>query len=328
MYSNKGGKRVSNGALKHLLGCEDRAQGLEEPEDVLLEVLNHCRLLQAAVQRLEQKLDVLQSCPCAAGVCRKEENLEEAVVPPPVGAAQLSRALAQRLGPSPQTTPFQNVPPHPPPQPSSQSLAQSRPPGGGRGKGKRRRPPKQRSQPDQVQLQQEGPRDEGLTAKPGPEGRGPGGQSGRLKKGKKRPTAGGVAKMEANSLGPVTVKDAPLAKDPNMENTNVMIGRWQVLIPGSMYMRACEEAEPQHALVTVLSALYPTGALSRSVTPGNRQRAVRQIDCNELEALREWLEEVFPQYDCSVSGSVWAQCLDVIKGFMDLHNEGSKAKAD
>ncbi|KAF7696343.1 uncharacterized protein si:zfos-905g2.1 [Silurus meridionalis] len=67
----------------------------ETQQDVLFEVLSHCRFLHAAVQRLEQKIDKLQI------QYRKLERSGEVNVA--AGGDQLSWSLAQRLGPSPQT---------------------------------------------------------------------------------------------------------------------------------------------------------------------------------------------------------------------------------
>ncbi|TTI46068.1 hypothetical protein Baya_15432 [Bagarius yarrelli] len=76
----------------------------EAQQNVLLEVLNYCRFLHAAVQRVEQKIDSLQPNFRYPGI--SEKVLLQLTVP--VGGAQLSRSLAQRLGPSPQTKPLGN----------------------------------------------------------------------------------------------------------------------------------------------------------------------------------------------------------------------------
>ncbi|XP_047016555.1 uncharacterized protein si:zfos-905g2.1 [Ictalurus punctatus] len=84
----------------------ESARVAETQQNVLLEVLGYCRVnfllslyitgfLHAAVQRLEQKIDNLQS------KHRNPEISEETTVA--VGDCQLSWSLVQRLGPSPQT---------------------------------------------------------------------------------------------------------------------------------------------------------------------------------------------------------------------------------
>ncbi|XP_058266027.1 uncharacterized protein si:zfos-905g2.1 [Hemibagrus wyckioides] len=74
-------------------GMESARVG-EMQQNVLLEVLSYCRALHAAVHRLEQKIDNMQA------ECRNQKISEKPTVS--VGGAQLSRSLAQRLGPSPQ----------------------------------------------------------------------------------------------------------------------------------------------------------------------------------------------------------------------------------
>ncbi|GAA6065084.1 uncharacterized protein si:zfos-905g2.1, partial [Tachysurus ichikawai] len=93
-------------------GMESARVG-ETQQNILLEILSYCRFLHAAVQRLEQKIDSLQS------QCRNREISQKLTAS--VGGAQLSRSLSRRLGPSPQAKPprspewlqaTENVPPH------------------------------------------------------------------------------------------------------------------------------------------------------------------------------------------------------------------------
>ncbi|KAL7863945.1 hypothetical protein AOLI_G00153650 [Acnodon oligacanthus] len=126
-------------------GLQERAQGDEREENVLLQVLSHCRFLHGAVQRLEQKIDNLQSNRCVTGGCSKQEIPEEGEL----RAGQLSWSLAQRLGPSPQTRhhrapPWKRHPAQPilgaavPPEPEPYCSRTTRTDGGGRGNSRRR----------------------------------------------------------------------------------------------------------------------------------------------------------------------------------------------
>ncbi|KAF4078432.1 hypothetical protein AMELA_G00199050 [Ameiurus melas] len=108
-YTVPHGKRSST--VFHPPPGMESASVAEAQQNVLLEVLGYCRInfllslyimgfLHAAVQRLKQKIDNLQS------KHRNPEISEEPTMA--VGDSQLSWSLVQRLGPSPQTEHLRN----------------------------------------------------------------------------------------------------------------------------------------------------------------------------------------------------------------------------
>lgn len=308
----------------------ERTKSGEMENNMLLEVLNHCRMLQTAVQRLEQKIDKLESNQCTTGGCRTQAIPQEGHF----GTGQLSWSLAQRLGPSPQT----NHRWYPPWKRSSASQApdltdpvqsdqysfrnSSGPRGGGRGKGRRRgrwggaRGGAPSQQPDTEKLhakleplldeafpkKEESHLDKGKLKK-------------KLKKQMKRPAG---AKTEPKDEVPIDLEYMPTVK----EDKKVMIGSASrnVWIPMSVYMHVFKEEEPQKAVVPVLHTLFPISTLSCSAITSDPLRGIQLLDPNKLEALREWLAEMYPQHDMRVRGVAWAQCLGVINSITkDLH---------
>ncbi|XP_072552335.1 uncharacterized protein [Salminus brasiliensis] len=315
----------------------EKAQGDERQVNLLLEVLNHCKLLHTAVQRLEQKVDNLQSNRCTTRGCRKQAIPQER----PFTTGQLSQSLAQRLGPSPQSNRRRYPVPKRSPAPQATDTTEAlqsdqcsirtttRPRGGGgggggnRGKGRRKgRSGGARKGSHPQQPKQEPPLDEAFLVKeesqPAKVLKKKGSRLDmvvkKLKKQmKSSAAAGGQAKTQ-----PVKLEDGP----PDEKDKKVMIGSAtrKVWIPQSVYMQAFKEAEPQKAVAPVLYALFPISTLSCSAITSDPLRGIQQLDPNKLEALREWLAEMFPQQDMSVRGLAWAQCLGVINSITkDLH---------
>lgn len=308
------------------------AQSDKRQDDMLLDVLNHCRMLQTVVQRLEQKIDNLQSNQCIAGGCRTQ------VVPHKshFETDMLSWSLAQRLGPSPQTnnrwyppwkrSPDSQAPGITDPLQSDQWSFRNTtgPRGGGRGKARLRGcwggtrrgshqqpdtkkldskleplmkeafPVKEESQPAKVC--KKAPHLDKVVKK--------------LKKQMKHSAEVGGAKTEPKDEEPVKLEDI----SPAEEDKKVMIGSASrnVWIPVSVYMQAFKKAKPQKAVVPVLYALFPISTLSCSAITSDPLRGIQQLEPNKLEALREWLAEMYPQHDMSVRGVAWAQCLGVL----------------
>ncbi|KAG9269345.1 hypothetical protein AMEX_G16369 [Astyanax mexicanus] len=307
-----------------------RTKSGEMENNMLLEVLNHCRMLQTAVQRLEQKIDNLQSNQCITGGCRTQAIPQEGHF----GTGQLSWSLAQRLGPSPQT----NHRWYPPWKCSSASQApdltdpvqsdqcsfrnSSGTRGGGRGKGRRRdrwggaRRGAQSQQPDTENLQAKleplldevfPKKEESQPSKISKKAPHLDKVVKKLKKQKKRPA---VAESKPKDEVPIKVEDMSTVK----EDKKVMIGSASrnVWIPMSVYMHVFKEEEPQKAVVPVLHTLFPISTLSCSAITSNPLRGIQLLDPNKLEALREWLAEMYPQHDMRVRGVAWAECLGVI----------------
>ncbi|KAJ8378716.1 hypothetical protein AAFF_G00236940 [Aldrovandia affinis] len=143
---------------------------------------------------------------------------------------------------------------------------------------------------------------------------------------------GGIRTREKRSRGGTSDTDQPSmppAKNPQAEmlllaqNTMaaerddqlVLIGRpvRNVQILASEYLKAFKEKDPQSAVVVVLRAVFPISVLSQSGITGNPDIGIQQLDPNKIEAIREWLVEMFPLYNLSVRGRDWATCLGAIR---------------
>ncbi|KAG7467206.1 hypothetical protein MATL_G00150910 [Megalops atlanticus] len=225
----------------------ENAQCNEKQEGVLSEVLNYCKFMWTSIQRLEQKVDSLQS------------NLSN------MQALQMSLQHPFKESMSPPSTrsysPWAMAPP-----PFTSRFTRSR-------------------------------------LKPG---RGP------------------VSKVctpgEASVMGKNTKASA---EDQQL----VLIGSpvRNVRIHTSEYLKAFKESEPRKAVALILQAVFPISVLACSGVIGDVARGIRQLDPNKVEAIREWLAEMFPRHDLSLRGADWADCLgvinNVIKGLRSMERK-------
>ncbi|XP_016380398.1 uncharacterized protein LOC107717997 isoform X2 [Sinocyclocheilus rhinocerous] len=304
----------------------------EDQQNILLEVLNHCRFLHAAVQRLEQKIDRQMSNERRASL-RVEER-------------QLSWSLAQKLDP-----PVQRNPRWIPPwkrgleradlqQADNSSPQPGKPPGGGRGRG-RGRGRGHRGRGNGSQRQSQTPDPASLMSKPNGEEvcnastddpqpsqvmkDGSPANTGSKRQQKRKKSFTQVDGEDENEL-----EKMPKSKEATLEvqvDSKVMIGSplRKVWIPLSVYKVVFKEVEPQKAVVPVLHALFPISTLSCSAVTGNPAKGIQQLDPNKIEALREFLAEMYPQFDVGVRGVSWAQCLGVINNITkDLKKQADK----
>ncbi|XP_043080856.1 uncharacterized protein si:zfos-905g2.1 isoform X2 [Puntigrus tetrazona] len=295
----------------------------EDQQNVLLEVLNHCRFLHAAVQRLEQKID------------RQMSN--ERRVSLRVEERQLSWSLAQRLGPPVQRNtrwipPWKRGLDRTDLQRAEDCVQPGNPPGGGRGRGRGRG---RRGRLAGSQRQSAGgalmhPK----TLDPAPSTPKPGGDelcnaptddpqpSQVVKKASKR------QQKRKQALAQVDREKVEVEATLQAQADNrVMIGSplRKVWIPQSVYKEVFKEVEPQKAVGPVLHALFPISTLSCSAITGNPAKGIQQLDPNKIEALREFLAEMYPQFDIGVRAVTWAQCLGVINNITkDLKKRAEK----
>ncbi|XP_056589860.1 uncharacterized protein LOC130409723 isoform X1 [Triplophysa dalaica] len=306
----------------------------ENQHNILLEVLNYCKFLHAAVERLEQKIDrqmsYEQRCQRSSARFNSGPKRQSKV---PTEGEQFSCALAQRLGPPIQRNPqwippwkrstVQQGPSRADLQVNNSNLQSARPSGGGRGKGRGKgRGRRGRSNGSKRQSQTPDPAE----------------QTSELLR-------GGMFTAEADDPQPSKVmkKTSQLFKDSERKqkrrkglegdgdhseseifrkvvtletdvDKKVMIGSSmrKVWIPLSVYKEAFKESEPQRALVPVLHSLFSNSTLSCSAVTGNPDKGIKQLDPNKIEALREFLAEMYPQYDVSLRGVTWAMCVGVI----------------
>ncbi|XP_051515788.1 uncharacterized protein si:zfos-905g2.1 [Myxocyprinus asiaticus] len=310
----------------------------EDQQNILLEVLNHCRYLHEAVQRLEQKVDrQMANEPPYQRSSAKQKNGPKRQASLPVEEEQLSWSLTQRLGPPVQRNP-QWIPPwklssaeRGPGRADLQQLDNysqqlAKPPGGGRGRGRGRgrgcRGHNSRSKP-----QSQTPHLAQLTSNPIEDGISTGEMedpqpSKVMKKDSRHNTGSKGQQKKRKNLAQVDGAEVETKMVSNKKkvtpqvdlDTKVMIGSSlrKVWIPMSVYKEVFKEIEPQKAVVPVLHALFPISTLSCSAVTGNPIKGIQQLDPNIIEALREFLAEMYPQYDVSVRGVTWAQCLGVI----------------
>ncbi|KTG07228.1 hypothetical protein cypCar_00035597 [Cyprinus carpio] len=313
------------------------------------------QFLHAAVQRLEEKIDrqmsnehkrkmdsALNEQVNFDSPSDKVSHISKRGASLPAEEGQLSWSLAQRLDP-----PVQRNPRWIPPwkrgldradlqQAVNSSLQSDKPPGSRRGRGRGRgRGCSSRSQrhsqtPDPASLMSKPSGDEIVTASTDdPQ------LCQIMKNGSQANTGSKRQQKRKKTLAQVDKEKIELEKMPNNKeatlelqgDNKVMIGSplRKVWIPLSVYKEVFKQVDPQKAVVPVLHALFPISTLSCSAVTGNPAKGIQQLNPNKIEALREFLAEMFPQFDVGVRGVSWAQCLGVINNITkDLNKKAEK----
>ncbi|KAL2089511.1 hypothetical protein ACEWY4_014199 [Coilia grayii] len=313
---------------------------LDDKNSVLLQVLKYCQSLSTAVQRLEQKIDGLQEDFSRLYHHIHKDNPKEQHSPlwkkehPPTGKrgqiktststyAVLPVAASQRELAGNLKTYARSPKTLGPSQPNgncteADKAKESKTTGRRRGEGKSRGRSKRESQPADTQ---EGP------PPPPPKKE----RARRARQTKRRadadceegPCASKVAKIlselqERRTAARSSVEESCEAtKNTSATNSQVkqvMIGSAfrKVWIPYSVYMEAFKQDEPHKAVVPVLHAVFPRSVLTSSAVVGDPQRGIQELSPNKLEAVREWLAEMYPRHELEVKGKAWAECLGVL----------------
>ncbi|XP_062412675.1 uncharacterized protein si:zfos-905g2.1 isoform X2 [Sardina pilchardus] len=317
---------------------------MEEPfyegkDNTLLTVLQHCQTLCKVVQRLEHKIDNLQAdCSQLRLLINKEDSKKPLTSSslgrdqPPSGCMEQIKVNSQCRLPSDGNTFTCDTNSLDPSQPkayfgdadktSTDKIAgRGRRGGGGRrgrgrGRGRGRSqtasrekdpslwkvPPVRANQPKRIVSLPVAADDDG-------------------------PCASKVAKILSELQGRrsapgVSVEERCEATKSNSvsngKEQQVMIGSAfrKVWIPYSVYMEAFKQDEPQKALVPVLHAVFPQSVLSCSAVVANPQKGIQELNPNKLEAIREWLAEMYPRHELEVKGKAWAECLGVLNSII------------
>ncbi|XP_064166284.1 uncharacterized protein si:zfos-905g2.1 [Anguilla rostrata] len=293
--------------------CGGKAQCCEKLEGALFEVLNFCKFMCTAIQRLEEKIDSLQSNSSHIQESHQNFPITDQVSwhrgahwAPPSGSSRFGLSCLN-LQKSPSLGPLEDNKM----APFSSPLAR---------RGKPRLPRSSHSGKPASLADFQLDRPTSQRARRG----------GRRRRGRQRGSGGPRPVVPANQalvlgapLSGASAKDVLPEKVPPMGPSStastedeqlVLIGSSlrKVQISASEYLKAFKESDPLGAVGVILRAVFPDSVLAHSGVTGNQAAGVQQLDPNKIEAIREWLAEMFPKHDLNVRGVDWAACLGVI----------------
>ncbi|XP_078088500.1 uncharacterized protein LOC144506362 [Mustelus asterias] len=88
----------------------------------------------------------------------------------------------------------------------------------------------------------------------------------------------------------------------------------KVELPASVIHLAKQRARPELAARFLIRHLFPDSVLLRSNVYGAIRKGKAPLDCNKINAVREFLADCFPGFDLTEDGKDWKVCVDAING--------------
>ncbi|XP_059506389.1 BEN domain-containing protein 2-like isoform X2 [Stegostoma tigrinum] len=88
----------------------------------------------------------------------------------------------------------------------------------------------------------------------------------------------------------------------------------KVQLPASVIRLAKQRARPELAARFLIRHLFPDSILLRSNVYGAIRKGKAPLDCNKINAIREFLADHFPGFDLTEDGKDWKVCVDAING--------------
>ncbi|XP_041066631.1 uncharacterized protein LOC121290346 isoform X2 [Carcharodon carcharias] len=111
---------------------------------------------------------------------------------------------------------------------------------------------------------------------------------------------------------------APLPAAPHQKSYEKLecLGRRdrKVELPASVIHLAKQRARPELAARFLIRHLFPDSVLLRSNVYGAIRKGKAPLDCNKINAVREFLADCFPGFDLTEDGKDWKVCVDAING--------------
>ncbi|XP_072370262.1 BEN domain-containing protein 2-like isoform X2 [Scyliorhinus torazame] len=88
----------------------------------------------------------------------------------------------------------------------------------------------------------------------------------------------------------------------------------KVELPASVIHLAKQRTRPELAARFLIRHLFPDSILLRSNVYGAIRKGKAPLDCNKINAVREFLADCFPGFDLTEDGKDWKVCVDAING--------------
>ncbi|XP_067848390.1 uncharacterized protein [Heptranchias perlo] len=88
----------------------------------------------------------------------------------------------------------------------------------------------------------------------------------------------------------------------------------KVELPASVIHLAKQRTRPELAARFLIRHLFPDSVLLRSNVYGAIRKGKAPLDCNKINAVREFLMDCFPSFDLAEDGKDWKVCVDAING--------------
>lgn len=105
--------------------------------------------------------------------------------------------------------------------------------------------------------------------------------------------------------------------------------RRNVQLPFSVIYVAKGKSRPELSARFLIRALFTEEVLVKSNVYGNKERGMAPLDCNKINALRDFLQENYPSFHLNESGFDWKACVAAINSTIrSLRHDHKKASGN
>ncbi|NWH44776.1 BEND2 protein, partial [Fregata magnificens] len=120
----------------------------------------------------------------------------------------------------------------------------------------------------------------------------------------------------------------PLVKKPqSLEPMELLGSPWRnVQLPFSVIYVAKGKSRPELSARYLIRHMFTEDVLVKSNVYGNLERGMSPLDCNRINALRDFLQENYPSFDLKETGYDWKACVAAINSTIrSLRHDHKKA---
>ncbi|KFP34093.1 BEN domain-containing protein 2, partial [Colius striatus] len=116
-------------------------------------------------------------------------------------------------------------------------------------------------------------------------------------------------------------------KTQSLEPMELLGSPWRnVQLPFSVIYVAKGKSRPELSARYLIRHLFTEDVLVKSNVYGNLERGMRPLDCNRINALRDFLQENYPSFDLKETGFDWKACVAAINSSIrSLRHDHKKA---
>ncbi|NWH70657.1 BEND2 protein, partial [Piaya cayana] len=120
----------------------------------------------------------------------------------------------------------------------------------------------------------------------------------------------------------------PVRKTHSLEPMELLGSPWRnVQLPFSVIYVAKGKSRPELSARYLIRHLFTEDVLVKSNVYGSLERGMSPLDCNRINALRDFLQENYPSYDLKETGYDWKACVAAINSTIrSLRHDHKKAK--
>ncbi|XP_072116810.1 uncharacterized protein [Mobula birostris] len=109
---------------------------------------------------------------------------------------------------------------------------------------------------------------------------------------------------------------APSSSAANMNFDYLGDPRRNIKVPAAFLIKARQKSKPKYAARYLIRMMFPRDVLMCSNMQGDKARGIKPLDSNRVNALREFLGTLFPTFDLNEEGKDWKTCVTSVNSMI------------